>query len=366
MSNTQLYYTLKWPKVPPPIVHGILRTHLMMLETWLDECLWLTQHNFPEVFQHNQEIVHSASLEERQNYLLSPTTFSSLSSAIHNMDPDEHSKITTEYAEDINKQRGKITGWTALTDRQFLDNQEIITATTIANSIIIDFDSPQALRVDPTSSVFSEPPLLVSTALRKQIIDRLCQAMDLIDSVASTAGQLIRNTTRCIRIRVSDSENIAAETDPSTIGEMRLLNYHLTDKDIVDVADALIHESLHSFLAMYELQHGSFVSFSQTALVRPVSPWSGNPIPYNAFTHAVYIYFALFEFYKLLYHSPIMPNDKTSIACRMNQCSRGFRMTDIARALSMLGQSPDEIMMQYQMMSDDVQSYYQANQETAC
>ena len=366
MSSTQLYYTLKWPKLSPPIVHGILRSHLVMMEAWLEECLWLTQHNFPEAFQQSWAVIQTASLEERQNFLLSPTIFSLLSSAIHNMDPDEHLKVTKEYSKDIKKQRGEIKGWTQLTDKQFINTRKTIITTTIADSIIIDFDSPQALRVDLTSSVFSETPQPVSTELRQQIIDKLSQAMELIDSVASTAGQLIRNTTRCIRIRVSESENIAAETDPSTIGEMRLLNYHLAEKDIVDVADALIHESLHSFLAMYELQHGSFVSFSQTSLVRPVSPWSGNPIPYNAFTHAVYIYFALFEFYKLLYHSPLMPNDKTNIARRMNQCSRGFRMTDIVRALSMLGQSPDEIMMQYQLMSEDVQSYYQAETEAVC
>ena len=366
MSSTQLYYTLKWPKMSPPIVHGILRAHLVMLEAWLEECLWLTQHNCPEAFQRSQAIIQTASLEERQNFLLSPEIFCLLSSAIHNMNPDDHIKVISKYEEDIRKQRGEIEGWTALTDRQSAGNRDPIITTTIAGSIIIDFDSPQALRVDLTSSVFSETPQPVSAALRQQIIDKLSQAMDLIDSVASTAGQLVRNTTRCIRIRVSNSESIAAETDPTTIGEVRLLNYHLADKDIVDVADALIHESLHSFLAMYELQHGSFVSFSQTSLVRPVSPWSGNPIPYNAFTHAVYIYFALFEFYKLLYHSSVMPDDKANIARRMNQCSRGFRMTDIVRVLGMLGQSPDEIMAQYQLMSEDVQSYYQADLEAVC
>ncbi|MBU0656067.1 MAG: hypothetical protein KJ914_13185 [Gammaproteobacteria bacterium] len=365
MSSTQLYYTLKWPKVAPPIVHGVLRAHLVMVEGWLEECLWLAQHNSPQEFLQHQEIIHSATVEERQNFLLSPVAFALLSSAACKMESDDYCAVMGKYAEDIRLQRGQGSGWTALTDREYFEGEENLT-TTIANSIIVDFDSPQALRKDLTSSVFSETPLPVSKAIRAEIIDKLSQAMVLIDAVASTAGQLIRNTTRCIRIRVSASENIAAETDPTTIGEMRLLNFHLADKDIYDVADALIHESLHSFLAMYELQNGGFVGFNQTSLVRPVSPWSGNPIPYNAFTHAVYIYFALFEFYKLLFHAPDVQCDKPQVALLMNHCSRGFRVTDIVHLLNMVGESPDWVMMQYRLMSQDVQAYYQDARGALC
>ncbi len=365
MSSTQLYYTLKWPKVAPPIVHGVLRTHLVMMEGWLEECLWLTQHNCAEEFLRHQEIIHSATAEERQNFLVSPVAFELLSTATYKMEADDYSAVMRKYAEDIRLQRGQSSGWTALTDCEYVGGQENPT-TVIADSIIVDFDSPQALRTDLTSSVFSETALPVSVEVRAHIVSKLSQAMALIDAVASTAGQLIRNTTRCIRIRVSDSDNIAAETDPTTIGEMRLLNFHLDDKDIYDVADALIHESLHSFLAMYELQHGGFVGFNQTSLVRPVSPWSGNPIPYNAFTHAVYIYFALFEFYKLLFHAHNVACDKRHVALLMNHCSRGFRVTDIVQLLGMVGESPEWVMMQYQLMSQDVQSYYQEGRGALC
>ena len=359
MSSTQLYYTLKWPQAVPPLVHGILRAHLLMLESWMEECLWLVQHNDSEAFQCYHSIIATASDEEKHNYLLSPPAFNLLTKAINLPEDGDHVAVIRAYAEDIRRQRGETSGWTALTDREMESGHTYSETTVIADSILVDFDSPQALRVDLTSSVFSEKPEVVSTEIRQQVIEKLRDAMALIDAVASTAGQLIRNTTRCIRIRVSSSENIAAETDPSTIGEMRLLNYHLAERSVVDVADALIHESLHSFLAMYELQHGNFVGFSQTSLERPVSPWSGNPIPYNAFTHAVYIYFALFEFYKLLYHSPVASCDKAQVAVLMNNCSRGFRVTDLVRLLSMVGASPDWVMMQYQYMSQDVQSYYQ-------
>lgn len=366
MSSTQLYYTLKWPKVAPPIVHGVLRAHLVMVEGWLEECLWLAQHNFPQEYRQHQDIIHDATTEERQNFLISPVAFELLSSAAYKMESDDYCEVMRKYAQDIRLQRGQDSGWTALTDTEYSNGREKTVTTTIADSILVDFDSPQALRKDLTSSVFSETPLPVSETIRQEIIDKLSQAMALIDTVASTAGQLIRNTTRCIRIRVSASENIAAETDPTTIGEMRLLNFHLPDKDIYDVADALIHESLHSFLAMYELQHGGFVGFNQTSLVRPVSPWSGNPIPYNAFTHAVYIYFALFEFYKLLFHAPNVDCDKKHIALLMSHCSRGFRVTDIVHLLNMVGESPDWVMMQYRLMSQDVQSYYQQDRGALC
>lgn len=366
MSSTQLFYTLKWPKVAPPIVHGVLRAHLVMVEGWLEECLWLAQHNCPQEFLQYQDIILSATVEERQNFLLAPSAFKLLSGAAYRMEADDYCAVLREYAKDIRLQRGEGSGWTALTDREYAEGQEKTVTTLIADSILVDFDSPQALRMDPTSSVYSETPLPISAELRAQIVDKLSRAMALIDAVASTAGQLVRNATRSICIRVSASENIAAETDPSTIGEMRLLNFHLDDKDIYDVADALIHESLHSYLAMYELQHGSFVGFEQTSLVRPVSPWSGNPIPYNAFTHAVYIYFAMFGFYKLLFHAAGVECDRKHVALLMNHCSRGFRVTDIVQLLRMVGESPDWVMMQYRLMTDDVQSYYQEGRGASC
>ncbi len=366
MSSTQLYYTLKWPKTPPPIVNGVLRAHVVMMEAWLEEFLWLAEHNYPQDFYLYADTIKYATVEEQRNFLLAPPIFELMKMARTQLDSASCCEVIRRYAQDIQLQQGNALGWTALADSENRLGQGKYLSSVMADSIIVDFDSPYALRMDLTSSVLSETPLPALGAVREQILTKLSDALKLIDEVASTAGQLIRNTTRCIRVRVSNSTNTAAETDPNTIGEMRLLNYHFKDKDIIEVADTLIHESLHSFLAMYELQHGSFVAFSQSSLVRPVSPWSGNPIPYNAFTHAVYIYFALFEFYRLLYPHLSEAAEKKQVALLMNRCSRGFRVLDLQRALQMVGKSPDWAMKQYQLMSQDVQSFYPYSQEAVC
>ncbi|MGQ5524809.1 hypothetical protein ACUHMQ_16320 [Chitinimonas sp. PSY-7] len=228
----------------------------------------------------------------------------------------------------------------------------------LGGEIEIDFDSVHSHRIEVESSVLCRPPMAMSDADRALTLEKLHAAMAIVDSVASTAGAMIRSVTRVIRIRCADDDVTAAETDPRDIGEIRLLNPHLAQTRVIDLADALIHESLHNFLAMYENRHGSFVGYEQTALMRPVSPWTGNPIPYNAFTHAVFIYFGLFHFYRLLYASTDNLELRKQSAELIAKCARGFRVAELDKCLKLIGHSPNWLFALYRKMSIDVRNIY--------
>lgn len=271
MSATQLYYTLIWPKEPPPLVDHLLQVHLLTLEGWLDDAVWIVKYNDAATYKQFSEVLGTIGREERQRFLLAPSTFPLLA-ATSSLELDACRDVLRAYQHDILLTREDPRaphGWSRLTDfvqtheghRQYSD--------LLGDSIVVDFDSEECLRVEPESSVFCREPVPVSAADREVTLTKLRAALNLIDRISSTAGHLIRNTTRCIRVRKSTTEITAAETDPRVIGEMRLHNPQMDSLRVIDLADALIHESLHNFLAMYELRYGSFVGFQQSALIRP-------------------------------------------------------------------------------------------------
>ena len=361
MSATQLYYTLLWPKDAPPLVDHLLRVHLLTLEGYLEDTLWFALHGDVEPYKEFVDAVGRPTPEEQSQFLLAPSAFPLLVS-LTGHSPSERSRAVLEaFKDDIVRRRngtGASKGWTRLTDFRVDDHGHRFYNELLGDSIVVDFDSEECLRVELASSVFCREPVPFTDDEHTIVVDKLRAALKLIDDTASTAGRLVRNATRCIRVRKSMTEITAAETDPQVIGEIRLHNPHLDKLRVVDIADALIHESLHNFLAMYEYRHGGFVDYRQSALVRPVSPWTGNPIPYNAFTHAVIIYFALFNFYRLLYPKLATEAERRTVAELMTKCSRGFRVVNLSECLSEVGSSPDWLHAMYEKMAAEVRRHY--------
>jgi hypothetical protein len=361
VSATQLYYTLLWPKDAPPLVDHLLRVHLLTLEGYIEEALWFARHDDVESYTKFVDAIGRPTPEEQSQFLLAPSAFPLLVSLI-GYSPSERSRAVLQaFKDDIMRRRNGVAadmGWTRLTDFKVDDRGDRSYNEVLGDSIIVDFESEECLRVELASSVFCRAPVPFTDDERTIVLEKLRSALKLIDDTASTAGRLIRNATRCIRVRKSTAEVTAAETDPQVIGEMRLHNPHLDKLQAVDIADALIHESLHNFLAMYEYRYGGFVDYRQTAQVRPVSPWTGNPIPYNAFTHAVIIYFALFNFYRLLYPKLATEAERRTVSELMTRCSRGFRVVDLSECLSVVGSSPDWLHAMYQKMAAEVRRHY--------
>lgn len=364
MSATQLYYTLIWPKEPPPLVDHLLRDFILAVEGWRNEAIWFTKWNDPEAYAQLTDVLSDISADEDQRFLLAPAAFPLLTAA-RAFDLDSCKKLLKAFRNDVllsrdDKQRAS-PGWSQLTDFVQFDNGQRRYSDLLGDSIIVDFDSDHCLRIEPESSVLCREPVPISAEDREAILKKLRAALSLIDKTSSTAGRLVRNVTRCIRIRQSVAEVTAAETDPRVIGEVRLHNPQRDNLTTIKLADALIHESLHNFLAMYELRHGSFVAYAQNPMIRPVSPWTGNPIPYNAFTHAVFIYFALFMFYRLLY--PMLSNapERAEVAEMMTKCSRGFRLVKLGDCLNLVGASPQWLHELYRKMSDEVNCHYGKN-----
>ncbi|EKT4093366.1 MULTISPECIES: hypothetical protein [Stenotrophomonas] len=170
----------------------------------------------------------------------------------------------------------------------------------VGGVIALDVDSGLARRNEPESGTFCNPFLSISSEELVVIQDKLEAAMGLVDEATPHLGLLIRTFTRRVLVRKSiesDDQasplNLGSEYRPIHAGCIRILNVHRPEMTVDLCAEAILHESVHSYLSAYEEVHGKFMSGA--IRVRPVSPWSGNFIPNHSLAHAVFVYYAIHQ-----------------------------------------------------------------------
>ncbi|HEL3259934.1 hypothetical protein PWE35_20300 [Stenotrophomonas maltophilia] len=168
----------------------------------------------------------------------------------------------------------------------------------VGDVIALDVDSGLARRHEPESGTFCNPFLSISSEELAVIQEKLEAAIRLVDEATPHLGLLIRTFTRRVFVRKSiewgdqaSPLNLGSEYRPIHAGCIRILNVHRPEMTVDICAEAILHESIHSYLSAYEEVHGKFMSGA--IRVRPVSPWSGNFIPNHSLAHAVFVYYAI-------------------------------------------------------------------------
>ena len=192
--------------------------------------------------------------------------------------------------------------------------------------MVLDFDSPYARMVRPQSSTMRLPAEDFSEPERAAVLAKCNRAFDYVAATAPSFAHMIRNYTRAVRLRKGEkSLGISSEHVTSTIGEIRLLNMQRDTVDDLKVAEMLIHESVHNLLSTYEYVQGAFLSTPDKKQCRPTSPWTGNPLPIASFTHAIFVWFALFNFSILESEKPGLSDEELHrIHERRNRYAAGF------------------------------------------
>jgi hypothetical protein len=178
--------------------------------------------------------------------------------------------------------------------------RELHNQPTIGGVITVDFDSPLSRRNELRSGVLCHDRVEMTSQERDAVAEKLGKALAIIDTSVPAYGLLIRNFTRRIIVRktpFADSRPYAASSEhvPRQPGSIRISNPHLAAHSIYACAEQLLHESTHNFLAAFETAYGRF--FASDEQYRPVSPWSGNPIPNSSLAHAIFIYYVCYQLF---------------------------------------------------------------------
>ena len=96
-----------------------------------------------------------------------------------------------------------------------------------------------------------------------------------------------------VRKAVEAKGNFSSGTFARHAGMMLLGFGDPANVDVAQLADALTHEAIHSFMFMFEEAHGKFVGpeiFGE--VVR--SPWTGNTLRLDAYVHACTVWYGLY------------------------------------------------------------------------
>jgi uncharacterized protein (DUF1330 family) len=332
----EVVHLLTGDPAPPPLLDSMVDLYIAKRKMDLESAMWYGHYFSPEAAQSLIAAYKSLPDASRFSYLLSPATYE----AVHGFEnaPHENCDLLISYAYDqLSVAQGVPPDgyksdaqviWSPTGGEMLLRNGEGWTlqyAAKLDSLVVIDFDSPLARGVRD-SPLMSRPAEDFSQTEREIIIMKLERAFRHVDGVAPTFGRLIRNYTRAARIRKCRAfTDVSSEHVTNTIGEIRLMNVQDDVYSIEKLSEALVHESVHNLLSTYEYLNGPFLLSVDNRDYRPVSTWSGNLIPVGSFCHAVFVWFALFNFaLRELQQPDLSPKEKIQIQQRRNRYASGF------------------------------------------
>lgn len=154
------------------------------------------------------------------------------------------------------------------------------------------------------SSPFAFPPIdpggntLVALAgeERAQAKRKIAEALDALLAILPAVHQLIVDFTEVIAVRAEHKAGtrLRSSSFDSLIGLILLTNPHDATVDVEKLMDALVHETIHNILFVYERIAGRFVPVPADGQHRIESPWTGAALSLPAYVHACAVWYGLY------------------------------------------------------------------------
>jgi hypothetical protein len=167
----------------------------------------------------------------------------------------------------------------------------------LINSIPLDFNSPFVTsNVDDCIS----PSVSFSAEEVRSVIERLDAAVRLISQVKPNILADMTLFTKVILLLkdAASSTGFGSSSTRRYIGRTVLINPHLNGMNHVNLANALIHESIHSLLYAMELKHPLILGRPEASGLRICSPWTGKSLSLSSYLHACFVWYGLWHFWK--------------------------------------------------------------------
>lgn len=338
----------------PPSLDSMVKLYLEKTKFDFENAIWWAANYLPEgSAQKAAEMYESLPDQVRVHLLLSPAmyehlhTFRGEGTSVSR--EEAFARLTAMVSDELSIVRGEPASpltdakefWSSMGDVGLRRSEDggwtRVDAPRLDSIVVLDFDSPYARMLRPQSSTMRLPPEDFTPEERASVLGKCEEAFAYISRVSPTFAHLIRNYTRAVRFRKADKmQGISSEHVTSTIGEIRLLNMQKSAVELPKVVEQLIHESVHNMLSTYEYTQEAFLHTADTKQHRPTSLWTGNPLPIASFTHAIFVWFSLFNFALLESKQPNLSDEQMrAINERRNRYACGFvgptRLSDYIR-----------------------------------
>jgi hypothetical protein len=192
--------------------------------------------------------------------------------------------------------------WSALGDFRVGDARVAVVSQPSLTGLTVDADSPASICFD--SSVHDVGMQLLhygdheakETALRK--VEAAMLALDAMDP--AIAGFVRRFTLVANIVTDGERSGFSSGSTDQYVGRSIFWNADLPSVDTEMLAEALVHEAIHSLLYMHEVREPWFLSqelLSSDAVVE--SPWTGSMLRVEPFLQACFVWFGLCHFWSL-------------------------------------------------------------------
>jgi hypothetical protein len=216
------------------------------------------------------------------------------------------------------------TSWSALGDF-FLSEEGIIIAQTPISGLVIDAASPAATCFKSSNALDQSLQLSCYTdlSLKAKALSCFQAAMDGLEAVDTRLAAFVRKFTRVANLIVDADGRFSSGSTGEYVGRSIFCNAHSSAVDAGILAEALVHESIHSLLYMHETCEPWVASDdlrANDAVV--VSPWTGVRLPLRNYLQACFVWFGLAEFWSMAHGSDAFPVNQC--VARYKAAARGF------------------------------------------
>jgi hypothetical protein len=128
---------------------------------------------------------------------------------------------------------------------------------------------------------------------------KLEAALAAMGSAVPPARELVRTVVEVVAIRedLDYPDKFGSSSFQDYIGLVLLTNPHLKHVHVALVAEALVHEAIHSLLGLWEAE-APFVLGAAARHERVTSPWTGASLRLPSYVHACLVWYGLLRFWR--------------------------------------------------------------------
>lgn len=190
--------------------------------------------------------------------------------------------------------------WSALGDIAVTEEGHVHTAPTVDGLPPLDFDSPFACHLDLSGVdyIVEQPRLPLTGEDREHVLRRLKAVGAGLEATVRSVASFVRTFTKILILQADDREGFSSGSNGDYVGRSAIANPHSDHIDECDLADAIVHESIHGLLYMHEAgRHWVTREELYAPTPRLVSPWSGTVLPVRPFLQACFVWYGLANFW---------------------------------------------------------------------
>ena len=196
---------------------------------------------------------------------------------------------------------------------------------------------------------------------------KIDEALECIRCVSPTVHSFVEGLTVHIQLRRNKALYQSNGSSHIGIGKICSDNFHLIAHKPTEVIDFLVHESIHSFLHLVEETYFSFCDrqsarFSWIGEKFVRSPWSGNKVDLPSYTHAILVWYGMFNFWMKATkfdEGTLKIVNRAEAGMMMRQSAKGFLTKK--GLFDHIKSRLDAVRPSFRYLADHVQSEVQQN-----